>query len=309
MRTYAFLGPAGTFTESALDQVVEPGDAERVPVSTVGEALAKVSDGSVDAAMIAIENSIEGGVTSAQDALATTPGIRILSEHLVPVNFSMVALPGTKREDVRVVAAHPVAYAQCSRWLAEHLPGVTHLPAASNVASARELGTSPAQAAIATPRITEVVDGIEVVATDIADSADAQTRFVLVGRSRALPERTGADKTSLVVELPNDRAGSLLEMLEHFSTRGVNLTLIQSRPIGDRLGRYRFVIDLEGHVLDQRVADAMLGLKRVSPRVTFLGSYARADRQQPVIAERFSDEAFEDARDWLRGIITAEPAG
>ena len=307
MRSYAFLGPAGTFTETALDQVASPGESERVPVSTVGEALSLVRDGAVDAAMIAIENSIEGGVTSAQDALARTPGIRIVSEHLVPVNFSMVALPGVRREDVTVVAAHPVAYAQCARWLAENLPGVSHLPAASNVAGARELGTSGAQAAIATPRITEVVDGIEVVATDIADTEDAQTRFVLVSRSRELPPQTGADKTSLIIELASDRSGSLLEMLEQFSTRGVNLTLIQSRPIGDRLGRYRFVIDLEGHILDQRVAAAMLGLKRVSPRVTFLGSYARADEQPPVIAERFSDEAFVEARDWLRGIISAEP--
>ncbi|MEB0015064.1 ACT domain-containing protein, partial [Glaciimonas sp. Cout2] len=84
------------------------------------------------------------------------------------------------------------------------------------------------------------------------------TRFVLVSRTTVIPERTGADKTSLIVELPEDRAGALLELLEQFATRGVNLSLIQSRPIGDALGRYRFVIDADGHIHDERVADALL---------------------------------------------------
>ena len=146
-----------------------------------------------------------------------------------------------------------------------------------------------------------------MLATGIADSEHAQTRFVLVSRDRTLPAQTGADKTSLIVELPNDRAGALLDMLEQFATRGVNLTLIQSRPIGDRLGRYRFVIDLEGHIRDERVSAAMLGLKRVSPKVTFLGSYPRADGQPSTVAERFGDDAFTDARDWLREILTEAP--
>ena len=308
MRTFAYLGPSGTFTESALDQVPEAQGANRIPVATVHEALDTVVSGEAEAAMIAIENSIEGGVTSAQDALAKAPGMRIRSEHLVSVNFSLVVSPGTTLADVETVAAHPVAYAQCAKWMAEHLPKAVHLPAASNVSAARDLGTSGAQAAISTPPITEVVDSLDVLATGIADSTEAQTRFVLVSRDTTLPAQTGADKTSLIVELPNDRAGSLLDMLEQFATRGVNLSLIQSRPIGDRLGRYRFVIDLEGHIRDERVAAAMLGLKRVSPRVMFLGSYPRADGQRAVVADRFSDESFTDARDWLREIVSEAPA-
>ena len=309
MRTFAYLGPSGTFTETALDQVPEAQGANRIPVATVHEALETVVSGEAGAAMIAIENSIEGGVTSAQDALATAPGMRIRSEHLVSVNFSLVSLAGRRHSPMsRLVAAHPVAYAQCAKWMAEHLPKAVHLPAASNVSAARDLGSSVAHAAISTPRITEVVESLEVLATGIADSSEAQTRFVLVSRDTTLPAQTGADKTSLIVELPNDRAGSLLDMLEQFATRGVNLSLIQSRPIGDRLGRYRFVIDLEGHIRDERVAAAMLGLKRVSPRVMFLGSYPRADGQRAVVADRFSDESFTDARDWLREIVSEAPA-
>ena len=118
-----------------------------------------------------------------------------------------------------------------------------------------------------------------MLAEDIGDNPNAVTRFVLVAREPRIPPPTGADKTSLIVELPDDHAGALLEMLEQFSTRGVNLSLLESRPIGDALGRYRFVIDLDGHILDERVADALLGLRRFSPSVIFLGSYPRADKQ------------------------------
>jgi prephenate dehydratase len=119
-----------------------------------------------------------------------------------------------------------------------------------------------------------------------------------------VPPATGADKTSLIVELPADGSGALVDMLEQFATRGINLSLIQSRPIGDALGRYRFVIDLEGHVLDERVADALLGLKRFSPSVMFLGSYPRADGAPAEVSPRYDDEAFVEARDWLRGLIS-----
>lgn len=306
-RTVSFLGPRGTFTEAALDQVPGIDDWERRPVANVQAAIADVAEGRSEAAMIAIENSLEGGVTAAQDALAATPGIRILSEHLVPVDFSLVALAGTRLEDVRVVAAHPVALAQCSRWLQHELPGRAHLPAPSNVTAAADLVQGVAQAALSTPTITDWVEGLEVLAANVADSRHAVTRFLLVGRSGALPEPTGADKTSLVVELPSDEPGALLDMLEQFATRGVNLTLIQSRPIGDRLGRYRFVIDADGHVRDERVADALLGLKRSSPRVTFLGSYPKADGERSSVERRYADRRFEDARDWLRGILGAEP--
>ncbi|HEY8588451.1 MAG TPA: prephenate dehydratase, partial [Naasia sp.] len=101
--------------------------------------------------------------------------------------------------------------------------------------------------------------------------------------------------------------GALLELLEQFSTRGINLSLLQSRPIGDALGRYRFVVDLDGHLHDERVADAMLGLRRFSPKVIFLGSYARADKQAVTYVSRYDDEVFIEARDWLRGILSGEP--
>jgi prephenate dehydratase len=301
--TYSFLGPVGTFTEAALAQVPEAQGKPWRAVNNVGEALADVLTGRSVAAMIAIENSVDGGVSATQDALAGAPNLRIIGEYLVPVNFVLVARPGTALADVRVINAHPVAYAQCRTWLEAALPHHGHIPASSNVAAAASLfENSQADAAIAPPGIEKHHD-LVVLATDIGDNPNAVTRFVLVSLTTALPARTGADKTSVIVELPEDRSGALLEMLEQFATRGVNLSLIQSRPIGDALGRYRFVIDADGHILDERVADALLGLRRSSPNVIFLGSYPRADKQPIEFTSRYDDEIFIEARAWLRTLL------
>ncbi|MFK4789638.1 prephenate dehydratase [Microbacterium sp. ZW T5_56] len=308
-RTYSYLGPAGTFTEAALAQVPEARGQIWRPVHNVGEALSDVTSGRSDAAMIAIENSVDGGVTTTLDALATMPGLRIVGEYLVPVSFVLVASRGTTLADVRRIAAHPVAYAQSHLWLQESLPTHEHVPAASNVASTIGLldGSLTVEAAIAPPNITEHYD-IDVLADNIGDNANAVTRFVLVSRVVAPVPPTGADKTTVIAELPDDRPGSLLELLEQFSTRGINLGLIQSRPIGDTMGRYRFIIDADGHVQDERMADALMGVRRFSPRIVFLGSYPRADRQVVHYSDRYADELFVEARDWLRGILTGEPA-
>ena len=304
---YSYLGPIGTFTWEALRQVPEAAGATWRSVSNVGEALDDVTAGRSVGAMIAIENSVEGGVSATQDALATVPGLRIIGEYLVPVNFVLVARPGVRLEDVRVVSAHPVAYAQCRHYLESALPDHGHIPAPSNVAAAAGLLENDlAQAAVAPPGITDH-HALEVLAEQIGDNPNAVTRFALVSRSLAIPERTGADKTSIIAELPDDAPGRLLEMLEQFATRGVNMSLLESRPIGDALGRYRFVIDLDGHIHDERVADALLGLRRFSPKVIFLGSYPRADKRQVEFVQEYGDEVFADAREWLRSILSGEP--
>ena len=304
--SYSYLGPAGTFTEAALRQVPHAEGKTWQPVNNVGEALADVVSGRSVAAMIAIENSVEGGVSATQDALATIPDLCIIGEYLVPVNFVLVARPGTTLADVKVINAHPVAYGQTHAWLDANLPTHGHLPATSNVAAAASLLQSDvADAAIAPPGITAHHD-LAVLAENIGDNPNAMTRFVLVSRTVPAPPRTGSDKTSIIAELPDDRAGGLLEMLEQFATRGVNMSLLESRPIGDALGRYRFVIDLDGHIRDERVADALLGLKRFSPNVIFLGSYPRADKLAISVTQRYGDDVFIEARDWLRALIVGE---
>ena len=299
---YSYLGPEGTFTWEALRLVPGADTGEWVSVANVGEALDDVVSGRSDYAMIAMENSVEGGVSATQDALAELPDLRIVGEYQVPVRFALVAPSGVSLDQVSLLAAHPVAYAQCRHWLEKHLPQHIHLPSASNVKAAQDaLEDEGVHAALAPRGITERID-VRVLADDIGDNPSAETRFVLVRKGGVVPDRTGSDKTSIIAELPDDGPGRLLEMLEQFATRGVNMSLLESRPIGDAMGRYRFVIDLDGHIHDERVADALMGLRRFSPKVIFLGSYPRANGHKPSVSERYTDEAFIEARAWLEAV-------
>ena len=298
-RVYAYLGPVGTFTELALAQVPEAKGQTHRPVSNVQEAIDLVLAKKAYRAMVPVENSIEGGVSATLDALAATENIRIYGEYLVPISFNLVAPKGVSIKDVRTVATHPVAYAQTRKWLAANLPKHKYLPATSTAAAAADLlTTTHAEAAIAASTITDHYD-LKVLAKNIGDNKHAQTRFIQIGLAGDIPERTGRDKTSVIVELPTDRPGALLEMLEQFAARGVNLSRIESRPIGDRLGRYRFNIDAQGHLHDEAVAEALKGLHRFSPRVIFLGSYSRADNEKSVHNGNNSNTEFDAANNWM----------
>ena len=295
---YAYLGPAGTFTELALRQVAAAAGQEWKPVLTVADALAAVLAGKAQRAIIPVESSVEGGVGATLDALATTEGLQIYGEYLVPVNFNLVAKPGVKLSDVKTIAAHPVAYAQVRKWLSANVKGHKHLHSTANAAAASDLWeNAKLDAAVSTPNITDHYM-VKVLAKNIADNKHAETRFIEVGKKGALPKRTGHDKTSLIVELPNDRPGALLEMLEQFATRGVNLSRIESRPVGDRLGRYRFNVDANGHATDEAVAEAVQGLYRFSPKLIFLGSYPRADKKASVHEGNNTSVNYLTAKRW-----------
>ena len=299
--TYAFLGPVGTFTELALAQVKEAKNANHLAVSTVSEAIDAVINGSALRAIVPVENSIEGGVSATLDALANSTEIRIYGEYLVPVTFNLVAKPGTKLADVKVISTHPTAYAQCRGWLQENIPAHTHLPSTSTAAAASNLleMDSLADAAIAAKSITDHYK-LAVLARNIGDNKSAQTRFIEIGLNAKPTKSSGKDKTSVIVELPEDRPGALLEMLEQFAARGVNLSRIESRPIGDQLGRYRFNIDAQGHIDDDAMAEALMGLHRFSPKVTFLGSYPRADKKSSKHEGNNSNKEFSSAESWLK---------
>lgn len=301
---YAYLGPAGTFTEEALRQVVSPDEAQLLPQPDVTSALAAVRDGRADFAVVAIESTVEGGVTATLDSLATGKPLMLLREMLVPVQFDLVAAPGRTLADVHRVSAHPHAWVQCRRWLTAHVPGAVHVPATSNTSSAVALTAGPVpafDAALVTPQAVDTY-GLTSLASDVADNPSAMTRFVLVGHPGAVPAPTGADKTTLVVHLPDNEAGALMSMLEQFSVRGVNLSRIESRPIGDALGRYSFSIDVEGHVAEERIGEALMGLHRRCPYVRFLGSYPRADRARATVHPGTADTDFVDAQHWLDAV-------
>jgi prephenate dehydratase len=301
---YTYLGPEGTFTESALLQVPGVETAVRVPSSNVNSALDKVRRGEADAAMVPIENSVEGGVSATLDAISTGDPLQITGEYLVPIKFVLVSRPGLRLSEVRIISTHAHAMAQCRQWADANVPGVEYIPGSSTAAAAVGL-LDPAcayDAAICSPLVAER-HGLQVLAEDIGDVADAVTRFILAGRPGPLPAATGADKTTLMVPLPEDHPGALMEILEQFATRGVNLSRIESRPTGLFLGDYFFSIDVDGHVGDARVADALRGLHRISPQLRFLGSYPRADRREYVVARHTSDEAFKEADAWMESLL------
>jgi len=301
MQRYAYLGPAGTFTEAALRQVVSPEEAEYLPQDDVVAALDAVRSGAADYAVVAIENSVEGAVTAVLDTLATGNPLVLVREMLVTVSFTLASGPGNTLADVTRVAAHPHAWAQCRGWLRANLPGAVHVPSASNTASASQLAAGADvdfdAALVPPPALAHY--GLTALAEGVADNGGAVTRFVLIGHPGAVPAPTGADKTSLMVHLPDNEAGALLTMLEQFATRGVNLSRIESRPIGDELGRYSFSIDAEGHIAEARMGEALMGLRRVCPVVRFLGSYPRADAAPNDVHGRTTDAAYADARAWL----------
>ena len=297
MLKVAYLGPAGTFTELAARQLGK--DAELVPVASVTEAMDQVVAGLVDRAVVPIENSIEGGVSATSDALAQMAGVQIYGEYLVPVKFDLMVRPGTKLSEIKEVLTHPVAYAQSRKWLEANLPGHTHIPAASTASAAKSLaGGKLADAVIAANGASKIYN-LEILASDIGENKEAQTRFIEIGRADKPQPKTGSDKTSVIVELPDDRPGGLLEMLEQFAARGVNLSRIESRPVGDRFGRYRFNIDAEGHLEDEAIAEALMGLHRFSPKVIFLGSYAKADNSASEHQGNNTNTSYHAAKKWL----------
>lgn len=306
---YTFLGPEGTFTEAALLQVPGAAEATRIPCSSVNTALERVRQGEADAAMVPIENSVEGGVTATLDAIATGAELRIIREALVPITFVLVARPGVRVEDIRRVSTHGHAWAQCRLWVEENIPNAEYVPGSSTAAAAVGLLDDEPHydAAICAPLVAAERPGLNILAENIGDNPGAVTRFVLVSRPGPLTPRTGADKTTVVVPLPEDRPGALMEILDQFASRGVNLSRIESRPTGQYLGHYFFSIDADGHAEDARVADALAGLHRISPATRFLGSYARADEAKTPVAPHTSDAAFTAAHAWVKGILEDAP--
>jgi prephenate dehydratase len=298
---FAYLGPAGTFTESALRQIPAAAAGERIPFNSVLAALDAVRDGEVDSAVVPIENSVEGVVPVTVDYLFTGDPLMITREMHVPVEFALLARPGTTIDDVRRLATHPHAEAQCRRWLAVNLPKADVVLESSTAQAAAMVAdpASPYDAAIAAPVAAETYR-LETLVESVGDRPGAVTRFVLVSRPGPPPPPTGSDKTSLVVFIHENHPGALLELLEQFAVRGIDLTWIQSRPTGSALGKYCFAIDAEGHIDDARVAEALMGLHRTSDDVRFLGSYPRADGAVVNVSAGTSDSDFSEASHWLK---------
>jgi prephenate dehydratase len=271
---YAYLGPAGTFTEAALLKIAASDD-QLIAYANVTAALDAVRKGECSKALVPIENSVEGVVARTLDELAIGEPLVITAETTLPVTFSLMTLENKDPKDIKSIATHPHAESQCRSYIAKNYPNAQVIETASTAAAAKGLSKGDYDAAIGAAIAAKNYQ-LKIIAEDIGDNTNAVTRFVVVEKPGKSPAATGKDRTSLAVFIAIDHAGALLEILNEFAKHQVNLSFIQSRPTGSQLGHYHFIIDAEGHIEDKPVSAALAGLKEICEDIRFLGSYPQA---------------------------------
>ncbi|HMC38920.1 MAG TPA: prephenate dehydratase [Acidimicrobiales bacterium] len=305
--TIGFLGPRGTFTEEALRSDAHLAAADLRAMRSFVHVLDGVASGEIDYGFVAIENSIEGTVSITMDQLVFEQELIIVGEVVLPVTQNLVGPPGLRMADVKRVVSFPHATGQCRGWLADHLPDVEEVAATSTAEAVRLVGEGGDgfhdghTAAIGTALAASLY-GLDVLAAEIEDHRDNSTRFVLVSRPESgIPAPTGHDKTSVVCFQSADRPGSLHGILGQFSARDLNLVKLESRPTKKGLGDYCFIIDFEGHVGDEMVADCLRDLHAGLRSLKFLGSYPAAGAHGAGVRQA-ATEAWHAADLWIEGI-------
>jgi prephenate dehydratase len=290
-----YLGPEGSFSHEAVTALES---AKLVAYSSLGDLLGAVADGSIDQGLVPLENALEGTVSATIDGLVFNHDLIILQEIVLPIHLHLLVRPGVGLDDVTSVRSHVHALAQVRDFL--HSKGLASVETTSTSQAARDVAeSSEPWAAVGSALAGELFD-LDVVAADIEDHPDNATRFVLVGLE-IVAAPTGHDRTTIVCFQDADRPGSLYAILGRFAARDINLTKLESRPTKRGLGDYCFVIEFEGHVADDVVADCLTDLQAHLARVKFLGSY-------PVTGEGASGrreevgEARRSAATWMDAI-------
>ncbi len=296
-----FLGPHGTFGEEALLGQPDLAAGELVAFPSMPKVLAAVSTGEVDLGFVAIENAIEGTVLQVMDGLVFEHDLLIQREVVMAISQNLVGPPGMSLADVRRVVSLPVALAQCQAFFNRHLPDAEMVAANSTAEAVRQVGESrPEGTAALGSYLAAKIYGLEVLAADVEDHPENSTRFVAVATS-GIPAPTGHDVTSIVCFQRDNHPGSLHAILCQFTARNLNLTKLESRPTKSSLGDYCFIIDVEGHVDDEVVADCLRDLHAQLAGLKFLGSYPRAGDDGPEI-RRDAEASWRAADEWMRGL-------
>lgn len=268
----AFLGPRGTFSEEAA--LLYAPEAEFVPFSSHTAIAQAVATGMAEEGIVAIENSLDGAVTETVDLLIHDSKLSIRYEIILPIVQCLLVKEDMKVEDIAEVFSHPSALGQCRRFLEGCLPSA-HVQAALSTTAAVEQMLEHGPAAAIGPRRSAEIYGVMVLADNIQDSSTNETRFVVLAETDHEP--TGRDKTSLCFSFTEDRPGSLVRVLQAFSTRNINLARIESRPAKETLGKYIFLADLEGHRQEKAVGEALEEVRLYTDpqRFKIFGSYPR----------------------------------
>jgi prephenate dehydratase len=273
----AYLGPAGTFTEDALGEALDGTAYEPLRTDTVYDAIAAVTEGRADRALAPYENSIEGSVRGTLDILAfDAPDVSIVGEHDYPVRQHLVTREGVELGQIEAVLSHQQGLAQVARFLRENLPGVELRSVSSTAAAVRMVSESPRPWAAIGSRAAAGLYGCMILREGIQDEANNVTRFVWIAPTGTEPTAGsgGRWKTSLIFsELGLDKPGALVDVLNEFSSRGINLSRIESRPLRSQLGRYMFFADLDGKLDVEPVAEAIEALRKKAESVRILGTY------------------------------------
>lgn len=275
MKRVAFLGPAGTYSADALGAAAAGEEVERMPVATIFGAIQAVAEGAADRALVPFENSIEGSVRSTLDTLAfEVDDVVIAGEHDHPIVHSLIAGRELALGEIAVVLSHPQASAQCARFIRERLPNAEVRSADSTADAVRTVAASGERWAALGAASAAALHGGVVLREGVEDEPDNVTRFVWIAPLGTEPAGGGPWRTTLIFsELGADHPGALVEALQEFAERDVNLTRIESRPLRQGLGRYMFFLDVEGPLADEPVAAAIEALRGKAENVRVLGSY------------------------------------
>ena len=296
--TIGLLGPSGTFTEQALLTQPDLAAAQYEFRTSMPAVLQAVEQGDLDFGFVAIENSIEGTVSATIDTLAFSSQLLIQREVDLPIRMQLFALDGAELSDIKRVVSFPHASGQCRVWLRDNLPDAEIHAANSTADAIKDLAEEgDAQTAAIGNALAGELYGLSPLASDIEDHHGNVTRFALVARE-GMAAPTGHDKTSIVIFQRADRPGSLLTILQEFAARSINLTKLESRPTKQGIGDYCFIIDLDGHIADELVADALKNIRAKQANVNFLGSYPAVGEQETEVRQQAS-EAWAEADAWV----------
>ena len=274
MRKIAYLGPPGTYSEQAAEQWNNVD--ELLPLESIPAVAKSVEDGEAFQGVLPIENSIEGGVTFTLDLLIHDSSLSICGEVIVPINHYLMAHKEINFSDVTTVYSHPQSLGQCRQFLLNNLPQATLVASLSNAKAVEEmLSANPGAAAISSERSAKLYSAT-VLRENVEDKPNNETRFVIL--SHQDHTITSNDKTSLCFEFDGDSPGILSESLTEFASRDINLVKIESRPKKRRLGRYVFLVDIDGHRKTPEVKEALDALDSKVSMLKIFGSYPKCEK-------------------------------
>ena len=271
----AYLGPEGTYSEEAAVKYVEKigGDWTLVPFPTIQAVALAVASGIADEGVAPIENSLEGSVTATLDILIQDSRLSIRNELVIPIDHTLLVVPGTKAADIQTIFSHPQALGQCRVYLEQCFPNAQKIASLSTVSAIDDVSASPVPAAAISPQRAAELRNMETLARGIQDNSSNETRFVALAREDH--EATGRDKTSICFSFAEDKPGMLYNALGEFAIRNINLAKIESRPTKESLGLYWFLVDFDGHREDPKVQGVLDFIKSQTSMLRVFGSYPR----------------------------------